>query len=63
MLFGFMSVLNAIVYGMASERRSSLMTMQSDDRSRILANNLWAQFGLATAVAVIVIILASRYVW
>jgi len=39
------------------------MTMQSDDRSRILANNLWAQFWLATAVAVIVIILASRYVW
>jgi len=38
------------------------MTMQSDDRRHSLASNLCVQFGLATAVAIIVIVLASRYV-
>jgi hypothetical protein len=28
-----------------------------------LADNLWAQLGLLAALAVIVILLASRYVW
>jgi hypothetical protein len=39
------------------------MTMQSDNKSRGPADNLWAQLGLLTVVAVIVIVLASRYVW
>ena len=39
------------------------MTMQSDNKSRSLADNLWAQVGLLAVVAVIVIVLASRYVW
>jgi hypothetical protein len=39
------------------------MTMQSDNKSRSPAENLWAQLGLLAVVAVIVIILASRYVW
>jgi hypothetical protein len=39
------------------------MTMQSDDRRHSLASNLCVQFGLATAVAIMAIVLASRYVW
>jgi len=39
------------------------MTMQSDNKSRSPANNLWAQLGLLAVVAVIMIVLASRYVW
>ena len=39
------------------------MTLQSDTKSRGPADNLWAQLGLLTVVAVIVIVLASRYVW
>jgi hypothetical protein len=39
------------------------MTMQSDNKSRSPADNLWAQLSLLTVVAVIVIVLASRYVW
>jgi len=37
--------------------------MQSDNRGHSLADNVWAQLGLFAAVAMIVIILASRYVW
>jgi len=39
------------------------MTMQSDNRSRGLANNLWAQLGLLAVVAAIVLAFAWRYVW
>ena len=39
------------------------MTMQSDNNSRSPADNLWAQLGLLAVVAVIMIVLASRYVW
>ena len=39
------------------------MTLQSDNKSRGPADNLWAQLGLLTVVAVIVIVLASRYLW
>ena len=37
--------------------------MQSDNKGRGLANNLWAQVGLLAVVAVIVIALAWQYVW
>jgi hypothetical protein len=37
--------------------------MQSDNKSRSPADNLWAQLGLLAVVAVIMIVLASRYVW
>jgi hypothetical protein len=36
------------------------MTVQSDDRRHSPASNLCVQFGLATAVAIIVIVFASR---
>jgi len=39
------------------------MTMQSNNKSSSPADNLWAQLGLLAVVAVIVIVLASRYVW
>jgi hypothetical protein len=39
------------------------MTIQSDNRGHSLAENMWAQLALFAAVAVIVIVLASRYVW
>jgi hypothetical protein len=39
------------------------MTMQSDNKSRSPADNLWAQLGLLAVMAVIMIALASRYVW
>jgi len=39
------------------------MTMQSDNKSRGPADNLWAQVGVLAVVAVIVIVLASRYLW
>jgi hypothetical protein len=38
------------------------MTMQSM-KGRILAQNIWAQLGLLAAATVILIVLASRYVW
>jgi hypothetical protein len=38
------------------------MFMQSDDRRHSLANNLWARLELA-AVAVILSVLASQYMW
>jgi hypothetical protein len=38
------------------------MTMHSM-KGHSLADNLWAQLGLLAAVAVILILLASRYVW
>jgi len=39
------------------------MTMQSDNRGRGLANNLWAQLGLLVVAAAIVLALAWQYVW
>ena len=39
------------------------MTMQGDNRGHGLANNLWAQLSLLTAVALILVVLASRYGW
>lgn len=39
------------------------MAMQSDNKSHRLANNLWAQMTLLAVVVVILIALASRYVW
>jgi membrane protein implicated in regulation of membrane protease activity len=40
------------------------MTTESDNRGHsTLAENMWAQLVLFAAVAVIVIVLASRYVW
>jgi hypothetical protein len=38
------------------------MTMHSM-KGHSLADNLWAQLGLLAALAVILILLASRYVW
>jgi hypothetical protein len=39
------------------------MTMQGDNRGHRLANSLWAQLSLLTVVALILVVLASRYVW
>jgi hypothetical protein len=39
------------------------MTMHSENTGHGLANNLWAQLGLFTAVAVIVIAFAWQYIW
>jgi hypothetical protein len=39
------------------------MAMQGDNRGHGLANNLWAHLSLLTVVALILIVLASRYVW
>jgi hypothetical protein len=39
------------------------MAMQSDNKSHSLASNLWAQMGLLAVVIMILIALASRYVW
>jgi hypothetical protein len=39
------------------------MAMQSDNKRHSLANNLWAQMTLLAVVVVILIALASRYVW
>ena len=39
------------------------MTMHGDNRGHSLANNLWAHLSLSTVVALILIVLASRYVW
>jgi len=38
------------------------MTMHSM-KGHSLADNLWAQLGLLAALAVILILLASRYIW
>jgi hypothetical protein len=38
------------------------MTMQSANKHG-LVNNVWAQLMLVTVVALILVILASRYVW
>jgi hypothetical protein len=48
---------------MASSREVIAMTMQSDNENHSWANNFWAQFGLLVVAAVILIALASRYVW
>ena len=39
------------------------MAMQSDNKSHSFASNLWAQMTLLAVVVVILIALASRYVW
>ena len=47
---------------MASLKRSP-MTVQHGNQAHRLAYNLWAQMALFTAVVVILITLASKYVW
>jgi hypothetical protein len=44
-------------------QEGSPMFMQSDDKRHSLGNNLWAPLELAAAVAVILSVLASQYVW
>jgi hypothetical protein len=39
------------------------MIMQYGNHAHRLANNLWAEMALFTAVAVILITLTSKYVW
>jgi hypothetical protein len=39
------------------------MTMQNDNKSHSLTSNSWAQLSLFAAVTVILIAIASRYVW
>jgi hypothetical protein len=39
------------------------MTMQNDNKSHSLTSDLWAQLSLFAVVAVILIAIASRYVW
>ena len=39
------------------------MIMQHDNQAHRLVNNLWAEMALFTAVVVILITLASKYVW
>ncbi|MGB8893287.1 MAG: hypothetical protein WA322_17520 [Pseudolabrys sp.] len=41
------------------------MTMQSDNRAHAhgLSNNLWAQMGLLAAAVIILLAIASLYVW
>jgi hypothetical protein len=39
------------------------MIMQHEYQAHRLVNNLWAEMALFTAVAVILIILTSKYVW
>jgi hypothetical protein len=39
------------------------MTMRSDNKGHGLASHLWAQVSLLIIVALIVIVLAARYVW
>lgn len=39
------------------------MTMQSDNRAHGLSNNLWAQMGLLAAAVIILLAIASLYVW
>jgi hypothetical protein len=38
------------------------MTMQSDNKGRSLANNLWAQMTILAIVLIVVIVLAT-YLW
>jgi hypothetical protein len=44
------------------QRRLS-MTMQSSGKGSEITNNVWVQLGILAAVAAIVIVIASRYVW
>jgi hypothetical protein len=44
-------------------QEGSPMFMQSDDKRHSLGNNLWAPLELAAAVAVILSVLASQYMW
>ncbi len=39
------------------------MTMQSSGKGSEITNNVWVQLGILAAVAAIVIVIASRYVW
>jgi hypothetical protein len=39
------------------------MIMQSGNKARSLTETLWAEFGLVAALAVIILVLASQYVW
>jgi hypothetical protein len=39
------------------------MTVPSDNNGHGLTSNLWAQVSLFIVVALIVVILAARYVW
>ena len=39
------------------------MSMRDSTKSRDIANNIWMQLGLLTLVAVVLIVVAWRYVW
>jgi hypothetical protein len=39
------------------------MTMQSDHKGRGFANNFWAQMAVLAIVLIVVIMLASKYLW
>lgn len=39
------------------------MTMQSDNKSRGLSNNLAAQLGLLAIAVIVLLVIASRYIW
>jgi len=39
------------------------MSMHDSTKPRDIANNIWAQLGLLAVVAVILIVMAWRYVW
>lgn len=39
------------------------MSMHDSTKPRDIANNIWAQLGLLAVVAVILIVMARRYVW
>jgi hypothetical protein len=43
--------------------RSSVMSMQSDNKGRGLANSLAGQLGLLVAGAIILLVIAWLYVW
>jgi hypothetical protein len=39
------------------------MTMQSDNKSRGLSNNLTAQMAILAIAVVVLLLIASRYIW
>jgi hypothetical protein len=39
------------------------MTMHSDNKRHGLANNLWAQMGLLAVAVVVLLVIASHYIW
>jgi hypothetical protein len=37
--------------------------MQTENKDRGLANNLWAQMAIVAAIAIVVIVLSAKYLW